>query len=104
IGSNPIQAMSILGSYLTANPSTRAIFALGPLGYTPAGKLLEKTHRVGKVALAGFDIDPAGLQLIEKGVLGFSLDAQPYLQAYMAINQLYLKAHYGVTPVDLNTG
>jgi simple sugar transport system substrate-binding protein len=104
IGSNPAKAETILMSFMKANPGVTAIFTLGPLGYTPAGKMIQDMKLQGKVQLAGFDVDPVGLDLLKKGIMGFTIDAQPYMQAFMAINQLYLASKYGVTAIDLNTG
>ena len=104
ITANPTKAISILQSYIKANTATRAILTLGPLGYTPAGKLIENEKLQGKIHLAGFDIDPVGFALLKKGVMAFSIDAQPYVQAFQAVTQLYLASQYMATPIDLNTG
>jgi simple sugar transport system substrate-binding protein len=104
ISSNPTRAISVLQSFLKANANVKAILTLGPLGYTPAGKLLQEQKLAGKVKLGGFDIDPVGLDLIQKGVMEFSLDAQPYVQAFASITQLFLASRYLATPVDMNTG
>jgi simple sugar transport system substrate-binding protein len=104
ITANPSKAMVILESYLKAKPGTRAIFTLGSLGFVPAGKVLQEKKLMGKIALTGFDIDPAGLELIRKGIMNFTIDAQPHTQAFVAITQLYLAARYQSTPTDLDTG
>lgn len=104
ITANPSKAMVILESYLKAKPNTRAIFTLGSLGFVPAGKLLEQKKLMGKIALTGFDIDPVGLDLIRKGIMNFTIDAQPHTQAFVAVTQLYLAARYQATPTDLDTG
>jgi simple sugar transport system substrate-binding protein len=101
---NPSKAMVILQSYLKAKPRTRAIFTLGSLGFVPAGKVLQEQKLVGKIALTGFDIDPSGLELIRKGIMNFTIDAQPYTQAFVAVTQLFLASRYQSTPTDLDTG
>jgi simple sugar transport system substrate-binding protein len=104
VTSNPTKAMGILQSYLNAHPETKVVFTLGSLGLTPAAKVLRDQKLAGKIHLTAFDLDPVALDLIRKGVLDFTLDAQPYMEGFMAVMQIYLAARYQATPVDINTG
>jgi simple sugar transport system substrate-binding protein len=104
VTSNPTKGMGIIQSYLNAHPETKVVFTLGSLGLTPAAKVLRDQKLVGKVHLTAFDLDPTALDLIRKDVLDFTLDAQPYVQGFMSVMQIYLAARFQTTPVDLNTG
>jgi simple sugar transport system substrate-binding protein len=104
ITENPTKAMGILQSYLNSHPDTKVVFTLGSLGLTPAAKVLRDQHLDGKIHLTAFDVDPIALDLIRKNVLDFTLDAQPYVEGFMSVVQIYLAARYQATPVDVNTG
>lgn len=97
-GSNPAQAQSVIQSYLAKNPNAKALLTLGPLGYQPAAKVLQSNNLVGKVGLSGMDLNQEGLTLIQNGVMAFTWNQQPYVQGYMAVVELYLKAKYGFNP------
>ena len=99
ITSNPTKAMGILQSFLRSHPETQVIFTLGPLGYTPAGKVLQERQEretrqdnkdVRRIRLVGFDLDKVAFNLIKKEIMDFTIDSQPYFQAFMAVTQLYL--------------
>lgn len=104
-GSNPAQSQSVIQSYLSKHPHTKALLTLGPLGYQPAAKVLQSDNLVGKVGLGGMDLNQEGLTLIKNGVMAFTWDQQPYVQGYMTVVELYLKAKYGFNPPAFyNTG
>lgn len=54
----------------------------------------------------GFDMLPKTLELINDGVLDFTIDQQPYLQGFYTVLEMFLwKASGGLTgPADINTG
>jgi simple sugar transport system substrate-binding protein len=97
-GSNPAQALSVIQSFIAKNPDVKALLALGPLGYQPAAKVLQSNNLVGKVGLSGMDLNQEGLDLISKGTMAFTWNQQPYVQGYMTVVELYLKAKYGFNP------
>ena len=104
-GSNPAQSQSIIQSFLVKYSKTKAILTVGPLGYTPVAAVLKADGLVGKVGLSGMDLNKEGLQLIQSGVMAFTWDQQPYVQGYMTVVLLYLKAKYGFDPpAFFNTG
>lgn len=104
VGSDPSVGETILASYFKAHPNTQAIVTLGPLGTAAAGEFLTQHHLAGTVKLASFDLDPVTLHYIENGTDLFTLDQQPFEQAYLAVTLLYLKSKYGMTPPVVNTG
>lgn len=104
VGSDPVAGVSILQSYLATHPNINAIVSNG----TPADQAvidyIQKNHLKGKYIVAGFDMAPYVVTAIKDGIQAFALDQQPFLQGYLSVVDLYLKVHYGFTPVDINTG
>ena len=68
--------------------------------------MIKKYSLQSKVASGGFDLNPATLQSIQGGSLGFTIDQQPYLQGFLPVLALYLFNLSGglVAPVETNTG
>lgn len=54
--------------------------------------------------MAGFDMVPAALQEMKRGYIMLQVDQQPFLQGYLPIVQLYLRAKYKLSGWDANTG
>jgi simple sugar transport system substrate-binding protein len=54
----------------------------------------------------GYDLLPTTLKLIDKGVLDFTIDQQPYLQGFYPVVQLFLYKISGglMAPSETNTG
>jgi len=44
------------------------------------------------------------LDCIKRGVTAFTLVQQAYAQGYLSVVNLYLKAKYGMTPSNMDTG
>jgi len=103
ITQNPTKGVGILQSHYRRHPDTRAFFALGPLGTAAVGRFLKEEGLKGKVYFATFDLDTLTLGYIKEGALEAAVDQMPYMQAYMAVTQLYLAAAYALDPVDMDT-
>ena len=52
------------------------------------------------VKVGTFDLGPDVLKAVEKGELAFAVDQQPYLQGYLPIEMLALRARYGILPAQ----
>lgn len=96
------QNMSIIGSYLQAHPSTKAVCGLGDPAANPAAVYIHR-HNM-HIPVCGFDIDAEALHLIQQGSFSLALNQQPWLQAYYAVQNLTFKLRYGLTPVNVDTG
>ncbi|HHY47708.1 MAG TPA: sugar ABC transporter substrate-binding protein [Firmicutes bacterium] len=103
IGVDPTRGAELLKSYFRRYPETKVIFALGPLGTAAACKVIEEERLEGKVKVATFDLDPLTVEYIRRGIVECAVDAQPYMQGYMSVVSLYLKAKYDIAPTDINT-
>lgn len=102
VGSDASQALEIMRGYLNANPDASAIFCVGPPTLHVIGKFVQREKR--KIYLASFDLTPLTLRFIEKGILDFSIDQQPFMQGYMAISQLVLASKAKIRMASIDTG
>ena len=57
----------------------------------------EGARRAG-VKIGTFDLGPDVLKAVEAGEIGFAVDQQAYLQGYLPIEMLALRARYGIFP------
>ena len=72
------------------------VLATNSLGGLGAAEALEGTD----VKLATFDLVPDVIEAVRRGRIGFAVDQQPYLQGYMPIEMLALRARYGIMPAQ----
>ena len=90
----------MLDGYMRSHPDTTAIVSLNPETGTIACQWVEKNDMQGKVTLGGYDVSPAVLDCIKRGITSFTLVQQAYAQGYLAVVDLYMKAKYGMTPIE----
>ncbi|MGQ9625644.1 MAG: sugar ABC transporter substrate-binding protein [Anaerolineae bacterium] len=105
ITNDPTTALEVFKSYFAKHPDTDAVLTLGPLGTIPAVQFLKEQGLAGKVLHGTFDLGPETLDAIRAGTTLFAIDQQQYLQGYMSVMWLYLKAKYALQPAnDILTG
>lgn len=100
----PAQGLAVLDGYMESHKGASGIVSLNPETGTIACQWVEKHDMMGKVALGGYDVSPAVLDCIKRGVTAFTLVQQAYAQGYLAVVDLYMKIRYGMTPSNINTG
>ncbi|MDQ3767643.1 MAG: sugar ABC transporter substrate-binding protein [Actinomycetota bacterium] len=100
IGEDPTQASEQLGNYFESQPDTDALFTLGPVGMTPAIKVLNDEGLADKVIHATFDFTSEGVEAIQDGNIISTVDQQQYLQGYLPV--MYLKEYvlHSFLPAD----
>ncbi len=97
------QNLALTGAYLQAHPDTKGILSLNVNGIAPAAQYVDQNKL--NVAVCGFDINDVVFALMKTGgSLKCILDQQPYLQGYLAIENLALALKSGFAPVNINTG
>jgi simple sugar transport system substrate-binding protein len=101
---DPTKSLATMRAFLKANPDTKALFTLGPLGAIPAIKMIREDKLAGKIAMASFDLDATTIQAIKEGLVEATVDQQQYLQGFISVVQLFLYAKYKLEPTDYNTG
>jgi simple sugar transport system substrate-binding protein len=102
--STPSQGLAVLDGYMRSHKDATAIVSLNPETGAVACQWVERNNLQGKVVLGGFDVSPAVLDCIKRGITSFTLIQQPYAQGYLAVVDLYMKAKYGMTPSNIDTG
>ena len=102
--STPAQGLAVLDGYMRSHKDTTAIVSLNPETGTIACQWVEKNDMQGKVFVGGYDVSPAVLDCIKRGITSFTLVQQAYAQGYLAVVNLYMKAKYGMTPSNMDTG
>jgi simple sugar transport system substrate-binding protein len=65
---------------------------------------VEKGFRDRGIYVGGFDLSTETLRLIQSGVIGFTVDQQPYIQGFYPVVQLSLLCRYGIVPSSMDAG
>jgi simple sugar transport system substrate-binding protein len=102
--STPSEGLAVLDGYMRSHKDTAAIVSLNPETGTIACQYVDKNNLQGKVFVAGYDVSPAVLDCIKRGITSFTLVQQAYAQGYLSVVDLYMKAKYGMTPSNIDTG
>lgn len=103
VGADITAGVGIYQAYLAAHPDVQAIVSNAATTAQAADEYISRQGLQKKYVLASFDMASPIVSYIENGTQRFVLDQQPYLQGYMAIEDLVL-AHEGFTAVNVNTG
>ncbi len=105
ISMDPTDTGARINAFLSANPETDGILALGaPQGNNIITALREKDV-IDKYKIANFDVNRDTLDALAKGEILFSFDAQQYLMGYLPVVMLTLNAKYGTLPTkNIYTG
>jgi simple sugar transport system substrate-binding protein len=83
--------VSTIKAKLSSDPSIDSVITLGPaLGVAIGNEL-----KGGKVKVATYAMNPQVYPMLENGDIIFTIDQQPYLQGYMAIQSLWFYKQNG---------
>ncbi len=104
VGTDPTSGESILQAYLAAHPDVQAIVSNGAIPAQAADEYVQRSNQIGKYVLASFDMASPIVTAIKDGIQAFALDQQPYLEGYLAIQDLFMEHQYGFKPANINTG
>jgi simple sugar transport system substrate-binding protein len=81
---------------VVAQDDVDGVLATNSVGGLAAAKGLAGTG----VKIGTFDLGPDVLKAVEAGRIGFAVDQQAYLQGYLPIEMLALRARYGIMPAQ----
>ncbi|GBQ65735.1 sugar ABC transporter substrate-binding periplasmic protein [Ameyamaea chiangmaiensis NBRC 103196] len=96
---DPANVRSKIQGALRADSSIDTIIGLGAATVgEPAVAAIKSMGMTGKIKLAAFDLSAGFLTSVKNGDALFSVDQQPYLQGYLPVMFLALKAKYGLSP------
>jgi simple sugar transport system substrate-binding protein len=66
--------------------------------------VIEKQFKGQGYAVAGFDLSPTILRLMQADIIKFTIDQQPYVQGFYPVIQLALYCRYGIKPSSMDAG
>src|SRR5579875_2275303 len=96
------QGASIVSAYLQSHKKLAAVLTLGTTG---TDEVVQGMNTAGAhLKIGAMDLDSTTLSYIERGIVAYTVDQQPYLQGYFSIVELYLDATEGAAPVSIATG
>jgi simple sugar transport system substrate-binding protein len=105
VSMDPTEIGNAIKAYLSGNPDTNGVLALGPSAAEPTLAALEEAEMLDKVKFGTFDLSPSVLEAIDQGRMMFAIDQQQYMQGYLPIVLLYLYKNFGLMPgADVLTG
>jgi simple sugar transport system substrate-binding protein len=96
------QNLSLISAALQADRGICAIVGLGNPAANPAAQYVGQHHL--NIPVATFDVGAEAAKLIETGWLTMAINQQPFLQSYLAVENLVFHNKYGLSPVNVNTG
>ncbi|GJE44431.1 sugar ABC transporter substrate-binding protein [Methylobacterium soli] len=99
VSTDPAETRAKVSAALTRNPAIDVVLGLST-GFAgePAVQAIEAAGLSGKVKVATFDLSPTFLKEVAKGKALFAIDQQPFLQGYLPVSLLAIKARYGRLP------
>jgi len=104
-GQDPSEIKNKVLAYLSANPETDAILALGPTSADPTIQALNENGMAGDIYFGTFDLGSEIVKAIKADIINWGIDQQPFLQAYLPVVILTNYNRYGVLPGNnINSG
>ena len=103
-GNEPEKAVELLAHALKADPKITTILGTGLTDTEAAGVVAEKHVGDRDIVVAGFDLSPGILELVDRGTIKFTIDQQPYTQGFYPVVQLTLYCRYGIKPSNVDAG
>jgi len=95
----------IFTGFMSGHPNVKAVITdHGDLTASLPKLLAAAGKKPGEVMGAGFDAEPASIQGIKDGWIGFVNDQQEWLQGYLPILQICLTKKYGFSGLHVDTG
>jgi ribose transport system substrate-binding protein len=98
------EALDITTTYLTKWPDLKAIVNVGN---TMAQGAAEAVTNAGfdhkKIIIGSFDVTPADIESIQKGVVDFTIEQGVYYQAYWAAAACVTKLNGGTPPLEMRS-
>lgn len=100
----PEKAKEIIAAELEKNSNIKTVLCTGQADTEGAGLAIAENYKGKGYHSAGFDLSQNILQLIDEGIIEFTIDQQPYIQGYYPVIQLTLLLRYGIRPSDIDSG
>jgi len=97
-GMDPSEIRNKVKAYLSANPETDVILAVGPASAEGTIFAVKDMGLDGDIYFGTFDLTEAISTAIKEGVVDFAIDQQPFLQGAIPVQALANYVRYGVIP------
>lgn len=105
---DPTAVAEAIKATLLKDPTIDGLVTISAGDANSAATGIEQAGATGKVALASFDMDGAGLDRIKAGTQLYAIDQQPWLQGFLAVTMSDAYVNYGLdlatTPVLTGPG
>lgn len=105
---DPTSVAEAIKATLLKDPTIDGVVTISAGDANSAAIAIEQAGATGKVALASFDMDGAGLDRIKAGTQLYAIDQQPWLQGFLAVTMSDAYVNYGLdlatTPVLTGPG
>ncbi len=96
---DPSEIAAKVRAAIDSDDAIDTILALGAAtAGEPSIQAVEDAGKHGKINIATFDMSPGFLQAISDGKAAFAIDQQQYLQGYLPVSFLALRARFGLMP------
>src|SRR2546421_7704779 len=92
------QAQSAIEQALRADPSINGVLATGIIGFQAAGGALHSMNAFDRVKFGTFDVATAVLTALQNSQLLVTVDQQPFMQGYLAVQFAAFHVRYGQHP------
>ncbi|KKK88273.1 hypothetical protein LCGC14_2744840, partial [marine sediment metagenome] len=103
-GMLPAEAAEVITMALKADPEIKIVLCTGQADTEGAGLAVEQHFADGGFYVAGFDLSPEILRMVDEGTIDFVIDQQPYMQGFYPVIQLALYCRYGIKPASIDAG
>src|SRR6266545_2413171 len=98
LGTSGGSAQTAIEQALRADPSINGVLATGIIGFQAAGGALHSMNAFDRVKFGTFDVATAILTALQNGQLLFTVDQQPFMQGYLAVQVAAFDVRYGQHP------
>jgi len=96
-GFDPIEVAAMTRALLEKDPDVNALLSMSTTNAPAIADVIDEMGLRGKVFHSTFNLSVPVLEYIDQGKIDFTIDQQPYLQGYLPVIALALKARYGIT-------
>lgn len=95
-GFDPSEVAARTRALLEANPEIDALLSMSTTNAPVIADVIEEMGLAGEVRHSTFNLSAEVLEDIAAGRIDFTIDQQPYLQGYLPVIALALKARHGI--------
>ena len=93
---DPAEVAAKTRAILESNPDIDALLSMSTTNAPTIARVIEEMDLAGEVHHSTFNLSNEVLEYIRDGRIAFTVDQQPYLQGYLPVIALNLKARYGI--------